>query len=140
MIAVLDTASVSALAPIDQRGRARLRALRARTDDLVLPAAVIAEGLLIGHPGRDYHTRRLLELVAVADVDRNLGLAAGALRSAAIASGPVHIPSGVDAIVAAVADSLAAGDPVQVITSDEEDLGLLLSFATHADRVSILRV
>ena len=106
----------------------------------MLPAAVIAEGLLTGHPGRDYHTRRLLELVAVADVDRNLGLAAGALRSAAIASGPVHIPSGVDAIVAAVADSLAAGDPVQVITSDEEDLGLLLSFATHADRVSILRV
>lgn len=127
---------MSALAPVDEKARARLRALRDLVDDIVLPAAVLAEGLLTGHPGRDHHVRRLLNLVKVCDVDELLGLAAGKLRTLAIAGGARPPPSGVDAIVAAVAD--AAGVDVQVITSDPKDMAALLAHADYPDRVTLL--
>ncbi len=66
MIAVLDGGAVSALAPVDERARARLRALRSEAEDIVVPAGVLAEGLLTGHPHRDFHVRRLLELTRIA--------------------------------------------------------------------------
>jgi predicted nucleic acid-binding protein len=140
VISILDTSGVSALTPIDERSRARLRALRAETDEIIVPAAVLAEGVLSGHPGRDHHVRRLLGAVAIAEVDEHIGFAAGALRARTIRAGADPAPSGVDAMVVAVADERAAIDDVQIVTSDLEDLGALASFGHHAERVGTLRV
>lgn len=140
MKVILDTGGVEALAPIDERRRARLRALRERVDDLVLPAAVLAESVLTGHPGHDFHVQRLLELVDIVDVDAFAGHAAGALRRTAIATGRKPPPSGIDVLVAAVADSAAAHDDVVIVTSDREDFELLGSLAANAHRLSVLPV
>ncbi len=105
--------------------------------DLVVPAAVLAEGVFTGHPGHDFHLRRLLAVFDVAPLDRDLGLEAGVLRRQALREDPENPPSAVDAVVVAVADALAARDDVVMITSDPDDLELLGSFATHADRISV---
>ena len=130
---------MSALAPVDERARARLRALRTEAEDLVVPAGVLAEGLLAGRPHRDFHVRRLLERTRIADIDARLGYAAGRLRTAVVAVSPARPPSGIDAVVAAVAVDLAAGDDVVVMTSDVDDLARLLAEA-EARRVTIRRV
>lgn len=140
MIAVLDTGGVEGLAPIDEERRARLRLLRARADDLVLPAAVLAESVLTGHAGHDYHVRRLLDVVDIAAVDASIGHAAGALRRAAMGAGMEPPPSGVDTVVAAAADALAAHDDVAIVTSDDGDFEMLGSLATHAARLAVLVV
>ncbi|MCU1355785.1 MAG: hypothetical protein JWM89_1203 [Acidimicrobiales bacterium] len=140
MIAVLDTGAVSALAPVDEACRARLRALWNAVDAIEVPAAVLAEGLLTGHPGRDHHVRRLLRSIAVIDIDEFLGLAAGRMRHRVATSGSKADPSGVDALVAAVADQRASVDDVIVITDDAVDLQALLAGATHTERVSITSV
>lgn len=128
------------MAPDNEKARVRLRALRQRADDMVIPAAVLAEGLLAGHPGRDYHVRRFLDTLAVAHVGRELGMAAGALRTKAIGYGADAPPSGVDAIVAAVADSRAANEAVEVVTSDDQDIASLVTLGDHSARVSIIHV
>lgn len=135
---VLDTGGVEAVAPIDERRRARLRVLRQQADDISLPAAVLAESVLSGHPGHDFHVRRLLELVDITAIDADAGHAAGALRRAAIAAGRKPPPSGVDALVVAAADMAAAHDDVVIVTSDRDDLGVLSSLAPNADRLSLL--
>lgn len=136
MIAVLDTGGISALAPVDEKARARLRHVQEHVADLVVPAGVLAEGLLTGHVGRDYHVRELLKEASVWNVDEFVGHLAGRLRVGAIDDGVDPPPSGVDAIVAAVAD--LAGDDVQMITSDPDDMRALLAHADHAGRVTLL--
>ena len=111
--------------------------MREEASDLIVPAAVLAEGLLTGHVGHDFHVRRLLELTRVADVDVELGYAAGALRQKAIRVGYDPPPSGVDAVVVAEADDLASGDDVRIITSDGHDMTLLASLAIHAGRLTV---
>lgn len=138
LIVVLDTGGVEGLAPIDEERRARLRLLRDRADDLVLAASVLAESVLTGHTGHDYHVRRLLDVVSIADVDASTGHAAGALRHAAMGAGLKPPPSGVDTIVAAVADERAAQDEVLIVTGDDGDFQMLGSVATNAARLSIL--
>jgi predicted nucleic acid-binding protein len=138
LIVVLDTGGVEGLAPIDEERRARLRLLRDRADDLLLPAAVLAESVLTGHAGHDYHVRRLLDVLNIADVDASTGHAAGALRRAAMGAGMRPPPSGVDAVVAATADARAAHDDVLIATSDDGDFQLLGSLATNAARLSVL--
>lgn len=140
MIAVLDTGGIDGIAPLDEERRARLRLLRERADDLVVPAAVLAEGVLTGHPGHDYHVRRLLASVQIADVDEGRGHAAGALRQGAIRAGFDPPPSGVAAIVTAEADARAVADEVRIVTSDGGDIQLLSSLATNASRLTILAV
>jgi predicted nucleic acid-binding protein len=140
LIVILDTGGVEGLAPIDEARRARLRLLRERADDLVMPAAVLAESVLTGHPVHDFHVQRLLELLEITDVDVAMGHAAGALRRAAIAGGEDPPPSGVDTLVAAAADARAADDDVLIVTSDGDDFELLGSLATHADRLAVLVV
>lgn len=140
MIVVLDTGGVEGLAPIDEERRARLRLLRDRTDDLVLPAAVLAESVLTGHAGHDFHVRRLLEVLNIADVDASTGHAAGALRLTAMGAGMKPPPSGVDTVVAAAADARAAHDDVVIVTSDDGDFRMLGSLATNAGRLSVLAV
>jgi hypothetical protein len=140
LIVILDTGGVEGLAPIDEARRARLRLLRERADDLVMLAAVLAESVLTGHPGHDFHVQRLLELLEITDVDVAMGHAAGALRRAAIVGGEDPPPSGVDTLVAAAADARAADGDVLIVTSDGGDFELLGSLATHADRLSVLVV
>lgn len=101
---------------------------------------MLAEGVLTGHVGHDHHVRRLLDLAHVADVDEELGYAAGALRQDAIRAGFDPPPSGVDAAVAAEADDLASSDDVQIITSDGDDMALLASLAAHAERLTVVVV
>ena len=140
MIVVLDTGGVEGLAPIDEVRRARLRLLRDRTDDIVLPAVVLAESVLSGHVGHDYHVQRLLDVVNIAAVDEATGHSAGALRRVAMATGMKPPPSGVDCVVAAAADARAAHDHVVIVTSDEGDFQMLGSLATNAAQLSILVV
>lgn len=140
MIVVLDTGGVEGLAPLDEERRARLRLLRERSDDLVLPAAVLAESVLTGHVGHDYHVQRLLDVVDIAHVDASMGHAAGALRREAMGAGMQPPRSGVDTIVAAAADSRAAHDDVVIVTSDDGDFQMLGSLATNAARLSVLVV
>ncbi len=140
LIAVLDTGGVEGLAPIDEERRARLRLLRDRADDLVLPAAVLAESVLTGNAGHDFHVRRLLDVVNIADVDASTGHAAGALRLTSMVAGMKPPPSGVDTVVAAAADASAAHDDVLIVTSDGGDFQMLGSLATNAARLSVLVV
>jgi len=137
---VLDTGAVEGLAPLDEERRARLRLLREEARDLVVPAAVLAEGLLTGNVGHDYHVRRLLDVVNIVDVEVPIGHAAGALRQAAIRGGLDPAPTGVDAIIAAEADERAAGEDVRIVTSDGDDFEVLASLATNAARLSLLVV
>jgi predicted nucleic acid-binding protein len=140
LIVVLDTGGVQGLAPIDETRRARLRLLRGQADDFVVPAAVLAESVLTGHPGHDFHVQRLLELLDITDVDAPTGHAAGALRRAAVAGGQHPPPSGVDATVAATADARAANDDVLILTSDGDDFEQLGSLTSHPDRIAVLVV
>jgi len=140
LIVVLDTGGVESLAPIDEVRRARLRVLREQAADIVLPAAVLAEGVLTGNVGHDYHARRLLDVVNTAAVDAGIGHAAGALRREAIAGGLDSAPSGVDVIVASEADARASRDVVTIVTSDGDDFEVLASLAENAGRLSVLVV
>jgi hypothetical protein len=112
--------------------------LREQASDIVVPAAVLAEGVFNGHVGHDHHVRQLLTHVNIAPVDEPLGYTAGALRQSAIGAGMDPPPSGVDAVVAAEADTRAAGDDVRIITTDDDDLELLASLAINAARLSVL--
>jgi predicted nucleic acid-binding protein len=139
VIVVLDIGGVEGLAPIDERRRARLRVLREQAADMVVPAAVLAEGVFSGHVRRDHHVRGLLKTVDVLDVDPDTCYAAGALRQEAIAGGVDPPPSGVEAIVAATADVRARADDVVIVTSDPDDLELLAAGADNPRRLTILR-
>lgn len=138
LIVILDTGGVDGIAPIDAKRRARLRALLEQADDIVVPAAVLAEGVFTGHAGHDHHVRQLLTHVDVAATTEAIGYTAGSLRQVAIAAGMQPAPSGVDAVVAAEADARAANDDVQIITTDDDDLELLASLATNTERLSVL--
>ncbi len=105
-----------------------------------MPAAVLAEGVLTGNIGHDYHVRRLLDAVKVVEVGEELAYAAGALRQEAIRYGFDPPPSGIDAIVAGEASHRARGDEVQIITTDGGDFELLASLVANAARLSILVV
>lgn len=139
LIVILDTGGVDGLAPMDERRRALLRALREVAEDIIVPAAVLAEGVFSGHVGRDHHVRQLLRDLAVAPTTETIGYIAGSMRQAAIRASARPTPSGVDAIVAAEADARAATDDVVIVTTDDDDLELLASLASNAVRVSILR-
>ena len=125
---------------MDEQRRARLRLLRAGATDLVVPAAVLTEGVLTGNSGHDYHVRRLLSFARIAAVDEERGYAAGALRQDAIRAGFDPPPSGVDAAVVAEADDLASTDEIAIVTSDSDDIELLVAFAAHAERITVVAV
>jgi hypothetical protein len=105
LILVLDSGGVDGLAPIDAKRRARLRALREQANDIVVPAAVLAESVFTEHVGHDHHVCQLLSYARVAATTEPIGYSAGTLRQGAIAAGIDPPPSGVDAVVAAEADA-----------------------------------
>ena len=137
MIAVLDTGGVDALATVHEGGRARVRLLRRDVETFVVPAAVLAEGLLTGNPAHDVPVHRLLRAADITDVTERLGRTAGDLRQVTIRRAAGSRPSGVDAIVAAVADQHAAHDDVVIVTSDPRDLVPLTLSCDHASRISV---
>lgn len=140
LIAVLDTGAISSFTETTTRGRSRLLALRLEAADIVVSTAVLAEGLLSGHVGRDHHISGLLTIVRISVVDASLGFAAGSLRRQATKTLTGPPPSGVDAIVAALADALAARDDVQIFTTDITDITALIAHARHRRRISISAV
>jgi len=140
LIVVLDTGGVEGIAPIDEVRRAQLRLLRVQAEDIVLPAAVLAESVLTGHAGHDCQVRRLLDIVSIADVDEATGHAAGSLRRSAMAAGMKPPPSGIDTVVAAAADARAARDEVLIITTDGGDFQMLGSLTTNAAQLSVVVV
>lgn len=114
--------------------------LREEATDVIVPAAVLAEGVLTGNVGHDYHVRRLLDVVNITTVDESIGYSAGAMRQAAIRGALDPAPSGVDAIVAAEADMRAGSDDVRIVTSDGEDFEVFASLIENPARLSILVV
>lgn len=102
-----------------------------------MPAAVLAEGGLTGHPGRDYHLHRLLDLIDVDIVDEELGHAAGHLRTQASRAGIDPPPSGIDAIVVAYADNCATRDDVVIVSSDPDDMIALAIHGTNPSRLEV---
>lgn len=138
LIVVLDSGGVEGLAPIDEQRRARLRVLREHASDIVVPAAVLAEGMFTGNAGHDYHVRRLLDMVDIAPVEPAIGYSAGSMRRQAIDGGLDPAPSGVDVIVAAEADARAARDEVRIVTSDGGDFEVLASLGDNVERLSVL--
>lgn len=86
----------------------------------------------------DRLVQALLSSARIAATPEQIGYAASSVRQSAIAGGMAPPPSGVDAIVAAEADALAANDDVCIITTDDDDLELLASLATNAERLSVL--
>lgn len=105
--------------------------------DVVVPAVVLAEGLFTGHPGHDFHLARLLAVLDIVDVDRELGLASGRLRQEALRSGVDANPSAVDSVVVAVADARAAHDDVVIVSSDVDDIMLLGAMTVNAHRLAV---
>jgi predicted nucleic acid-binding protein len=137
VIAILDTEGVGALAATPQEPRARLRVLRRQIDDVIVPAAVFAEGLFTGNPAQDVPVHRFLRTVEIPDVTERMGRAAGALRQATFARNGDRRPSGVDAIVAAIAGENAAHDDVVILTSDPEDFVALARGSDHVGRIAV---
>lgn|GEM_PF-6942659 len=114
--------------------------LREQATDVIVPAAVLADGVLTGNVGHDYHVRRLLDFVNITAVEESIGYSAGAIRQAAIRGALDPAPSGVDAIVAAEADAWAGGDDVRTVTSDGGGFEVLASLGDNSARLSILVV
>lgn len=114
--------------------------LREHATDIVLPAAVLAEGVFTGNVGHDYPVRPLLHAVNTTAVEASRGHAAGGLRRKAIDGGLDPVPSGVDVIVAAEADARASREEARIVTSDGGDFEVLASLAENAGRLSVLVV
>ena len=121
-VVVLDSGAVTSLAEQDPIARALWRRLTELGWRTAVPAVTLAEATT-GRPGPDAPTNRLIRQVGHTILcDERLGRAAGVLRTAALArrSGA----SGIDAIVAAVAEANA---PSIVLTTDPDDLEILLA-------------
>lgn len=77
---------------------------------------------------------RLLTVLNTSDVDAAAGHAAARGDAAGVA------PAGVDSIVAASADALAARDDVLIVTRAGGDFEMLGSRATNSNHLSVLPV
>lgn len=132
-LVVLDSGATTRIArERDVVAREIWRELTERGWRSCVPAVTLAE-VVTGRPREDAATNLLLRHVGhVIACDEALGRAAGARRFA-IGRRPV-VPSSIAAIVAAVA---AANQPSIVLTTDPDDLGLLLA---DEPRAMVVRV
>lgn len=97
----------------------------AKRSDSVIFASCLTLAEVIDGTARDVGVRRAAKAVRVLDVSSEIGYRAGQLRASAAASRRKHRDLTVDAVVAATALTLPT--PVVVLTSDPEDLRLLLA-------------
>lgn len=120
---LLDAEALSALARDDRSMQAW--ATFAKRSDSVIYASCLTLAEVTDGSARDAGVRRAVKAVRLVDVGPEIGFRAGQLRAAAPASRRKQRDLTVDAVVAATALSLPT--PVVVLTSDAEDLGLLLA-------------
>jgi predicted nucleic acid-binding protein len=116
---VLDSEGLSKLSQGDKRARAHLEAARRRRARVVTSALTLTEVLRGG--SRDAAVHRVLARVEVVPVSPEIGRASGELLGGTGLSG--H-RCAVDSVVAATA--LRQPRPVLVLTSDPEDLAVLV--------------
>ena len=125
MTLVLDSHGVTMLA----QSRARLEELRLRGEwPAIVPSVVLAE-VLTGDHRRDFHENRLLRTCDIWPVEEELARSAAALRTKVNGR---RVPSAVDAIVVALADSAGGAT---VLSSDPGDLRALARQTTHDVRI-----
>ena len=129
---VLDSGAITKIAgQADPLARALWRELTLRGWTTCIPAVTLAE-ILTGRPRSDAAVNLLLKQVdALVDCDEPTARLAGILRAGARIS---PRPSGIDAIVAAVA---SATQPSIVLTTDPADLRALLHDAPEAEIVAV---
>lgn len=120
---LLDAEAASALARDDRSMQAWVTF--AKRSDSVVYASCLTLAEVTDGTARDVGARRAAKAVRLVDVSPDIGYRAGQLRSDAAASRRKHRDLTVDAVVAATALTLPT--PVVVLTSDAEDLRLLLA-------------
>lgn len=120
---VLDAEALSALAQTDRR--MQVWAAVAKRTGATLSASTLTLAEITDGSPRDANVRRIVKAVRLEPVTDALGYRAGELRAAAglLPRKPRDLT--VDAVVAATA--LAMPPPVVVLTSDPDDLKLLLT-------------
>jgi predicted nucleic acid-binding protein len=123
---LLDAEALSALAADDRRMQAW--ATVARRTDSMLHASTVTLAEVTDGGSRDVAVRRIVKAIRLAAVTDDIGFRAGRLRAAAASGRRKPRDLTVDAVVAATALSLPA--PVVVLTSDPEELGMLLAGTT----------
>ncbi|MFT4227063.1 type II toxin-antitoxin system VapC family toxin [Micropruina sp.] len=128
---LLDAEALSALAR-DAR-TVQAWATFAKRSDSVLYASCLTLAEVTDGTALDVAVRRAVEAVRLVEVSPEIGFRAGELR-AAVGATRRNRDLTVDAVVAATALTLPT--PVVVLTSDPEDLGLLL--AGHDIRVEAI--
>ncbi|MBP8921185.1 MAG: hypothetical protein KBG85_15875 [Micropruina sp.] len=120
---LLDAEALSALAEDDRRMLPW--ATVAHRTDSILHASTATLAEVTDGSARDANIRRAARAVRLIDVTAGIGYRAGQLRATAVRVRRKRRDLTVDAIVAATALTLPA--PVVVLTSDPEDLRLLLA-------------
>jgi predicted nucleic acid-binding protein len=122
---VLDSGGLTMLAG----NRARLEELRQRGEwPPIVPSVILTEALTGDHR-RDFHENRLLRTCDIRPADEELARKGARLRTAV---GGARVPSGVDAIVVALADNVGGAT---VLTSDPRDLRALARHTTNEVRI-----
>lgn len=129
---LLDAEALSALARDDRSMQAW--ATFARRSDSVVYASCLTFAEVTDGTARYASVRRAVKAVRLVDVGPQIGFRAGELRAQAAASRRKHRDLTVDSVVAATALTLPM--PVVVLTSDPDDLRLLL--AGHDVRVEAI--
>ena len=129
---LLDAQALSALAG-DERSM-QAWATFARRSDSVIYASCVTLAEVTDGTARDVAVRRAAKAVRLVDVGPETGYRAGQLRAAAAATRRKHRDLTVDSVVAATALTLPT--PVVVLTSDPDDLRLLL--AGHNVRIEAI--
>lgn len=120
---LLDAEALSALA--DGEHRIQVWAAVARRTDSTLFASTLTLVEAARGGSRDARVRLALKALTLVPVTESIGFDAGRLRAAVASGRRTARDLSVDAVVAATALSLA--HPVVVLTSDADDLKLLLA-------------
>ena len=119
---VLDAEALSAFAQANKRMQVWATIAKRTGASLYASTVTLAE-ITDGSP-RDANVRRVAKAVHLEPVTESTGYRAGVLRAAAVHSRRQPRDVTVDAIVAATAATVP--QPAVVVTSDPDDLGLLL--------------
>lgn len=122
---LLDAEALSALATASRSMQAWATVARRTDSVLYASAATLAE--VTDGSSRDAGVRRAANALRLVPVTEEIGYRAGGLRASAAKGRRKARELTVDAIVAATA--LGLPPPVAVLTSDPDDLGLLLAVA-----------